>query len=75
MFKVMDEQMQLREVAERLSARHPSVPPATIAEVVQDLHIRFNGAPIREFVPLFVERRAHTALSELSVPYGDVTTA
>jgi len=70
MFKVMDEQMQLREVAERLSAPYPSVPPATIAEVVQDLHVRFSGAPIREFVPLFVERWAHTALSELSVPYG-----
>jgi hypothetical protein len=70
MVKVMDEQTQLREVAERLFARYPSVLPATIAEVVQDLHIRFNGAPIREFVPPFVERRAHTALSELSMPYG-----
>jgi len=70
MVKAMDEQTQLREVAERLSTRYPSVPPVTIAQVVQELHGRFNGAPLREFVPLFVERRAHTALTELSVPYG-----
>jgi hypothetical protein len=68
--KLMDEQTQLQELVGRLSARYPSVPPATISEVVQQQHSRFTGAPIREFVPLFVERQAHTALTELSVPYG-----
>lgn len=69
MFKQTDEQTQLRELAARLSARYPEVPAATVSEVVQDQHNRFRGAPIREFIPLFVERQAHTALTELSVPY------
>jgi len=34
------------------------------------MHNSFNGAPIREFVPLFVERRARSALAELSVSYA-----
>ena len=70
MVKSMDEQAVLGEVVERLAGRYPTLPPDTINDVVHDLPARFNGAPIREFVPLFVERRAHTALNELSVPYG-----
>jgi hypothetical protein len=30
------------------------------------LHVRFDGARVREFVPLFVERHARTALAELA---------
>lgn len=70
MGKTLDEQAQLAEVIERLTASHPSLPPATVAEVVGELHARFNGARIREFVPLFVERNAHRALGELSVSYA-----
>ncbi len=70
MVKVMDEQAQLGEVERRLALGYPTLPPATITEVVQELHARFNGARIREFVPLFVERRAHTALAEFDVSYA-----
>ena len=70
MVKFMDEHAVLGEVVERLAGRYPTLPPDTINDVVRDLHARFDGAPIREFVPLFVERQAHTALTELSVPYG-----
>ena len=58
------------EVAARLEGAYPSVPATTIRDVVCDLHSRFNGAPIREFVPLLVERMAHNALSELSVSWA-----
>lgn len=74
MIKIKDEQQLLGEAVQRLSARYPSVSRATVAKVVHDQHARFSGAPIREFVPLFVERNAQTALAELSVPY-DVATA
>ncbi len=66
----MDEQAVLSEVAERLAGRYPTLPPDTINDVVHDLHARFDGASIREFVPLFVERRAHSALTELSVSHA-----
>jgi hypothetical protein len=40
-----------------------------VSEVVHDLHARFAGARLREYVALFVERRASAALEELSVSY------
>jgi hypothetical protein len=66
----MDEQAVLGEVVQRLAGRYPTLPPEAINDVVHDVHARFDGARIREFVPLFVERRAHSALAELSVSYA-----
>ena len=63
------EQRQLDEVIDRLTARFPAVSRATVSEVVHDVHTRFAGAPLREYVALFVERRACAALEELSVSY------
>ena len=71
----LDEHAQLAELIERLTATYPTLSEATIAEVVHDLHARFNGARLRDFVPLFVERNAHRALTELSVPYDEVVSA
>ena len=70
MVKSLDEQAVLGEVVQRLAGRYPTLPPDAINDVVHDLHTRFDGAKIREFVPLFVERRAHSALAELSVSYA-----
>ena len=70
MVKSMDEQAVLGEVVERLAGRYPTLSPETITEVFHDLHARSDGATIREFVPLFVERNARTALTELSVSYA-----
>ncbi|MCE9515518.1 MAG: hypothetical protein NTY24_13895 [Mycobacterium sp.] len=67
MANVLDEQILLAELVERLTESCPTVPPETVAEVVHSLHARFNEAPIREFVPLLVEREARMALSELFV--------
>ena len=70
MVQVQDEQARLGETVGRLRAIYPTLPVETITEVVHDMHTSFNGAPIREFVPLFVERRARSALAELSVSYA-----
>lgn len=69
------EQRQLDEVIERLTRRYPDVPPATVSEVVHELHSIFAGASVREFVGLFVERRARAALDELSVSYDSMSPA
>lgn len=66
------EQRQLDEVIERLTARYPAVPRSTVSEVVHDLHVAFAGARLREYVALFVERRASAALEELSVSYDSL---
>jgi hypothetical protein len=69
------EQRQLNEAVERLTRRYPEVRPETVSEVVNELHSRFAGARVRDFVPLFVERRANAALEELSVSYDSLLSA
>jgi hypothetical protein len=63
----MTEETQMSELIQRLNARYPRVPLDTITTVVHDTHAAFSGARIREFVPLFVERRARSALTEIAV--------
>ena len=57
-----DEATQIGEVIARVAATHPDCSTADIARVVQTLHAGFDGAKIREFVPLLVEREARDAL-------------
>ncbi|MDT5367342.1 MAG: hypothetical protein QOC62_1773 [Mycobacterium sp.] len=56
-----------RPVVDRLSMSYPTLAGDTVVEVVNDMRAAFNGSRIREFVPLFVERRARAALTELAV--------
>lgn len=72
MVKHLDEQAQLAEVVQRLTIDYPNVAPTAVIEVVNELHARFNGARLREYVPMLVERNARTALAELSVSYEDM---
>ncbi len=45
------------EVAEsELTREFPTVPPQAIHEAIEDEARTFNGAPIRDFVPLLVRR-------------------
>ena len=59
------EQTAIGEVIERLTHRHPTMSPLTVADVVQKMHAKFDGRPIRDFVPLFVERNARAELAKL----------
>ena len=60
------ERTVIDQVVDRLSEKYPDVPGEQVANVVNDCYLRFEGRPIREFVPLFVERGARTRLAELS---------
>ncbi|APE18433.1 hypothetical protein H7J51_10965 [Mycobacterium crocinum] len=51
-----DEQRQIDQVVSRLTELFPYVPDHIITETVDSTYRRFDGARIREFVPLFVER-------------------
>ncbi len=58
----MTEQQIIDQLAQRLADAHTKVEPARVAKVVHEQYARFEGSPIRDFVPLFVERRATAEL-------------
>ncbi len=62
------EEQGISRVIEQLSSRFPQVPVADIEKLVADLRAEFDGRRIREFVPLFVERRAHVVLGGTLTP-------
>jgi hypothetical protein len=70
MVQSMDEQALLVDVVGRLTGSYPMLAPEVIAQVVEELHATFNGAPVRDYVPLFVERKARSALEQLAVSYA-----
>ena len=49
----------------RLVASYQQVEPAQVNRIVQEEYSRFEGRPIRNFVPLFVERHGKDELSKL----------
>jgi hypothetical protein len=59
------EETAIGEVVDRLTHTHPTVSPLTVADVVHKMHAKFDGRPIRDFVPLFVERNAQAELAKL----------
>jgi hypothetical protein len=54
----LSEQTIIDELVARLTNRYPNVPAATVSTVVWDIHSRFEGSRLRDFVPLLVERNA-----------------
>jgi hypothetical protein len=62
----LSEQTVIEQLVDRLSARYPSVPGDKVAEVVNDRYARFDDRPIRDYIPLFVERAARSELAQLS---------
>lgn len=61
----MSEQTIIDELVERLASRYPTIEQATVYSVVRDIHAKFDGRPLRDFVPLFVERNAKYELERL----------
>jgi hypothetical protein len=53
-----EEDRAINEVVERLAQQFPQLPAEEIAGVVSAARPEFAAAPIREFIPLFVERSA-----------------
>ena len=57
---------EIDEVVERLQVRFPDLEQERIRAAVTDAHRAFDGKPIRDFVPVFVERTARTTLNAIS---------
>lgn len=67
-----EEERQITQVVDRVHRRYPHLSAQTVADVVGAIRHQFDGRPIRDFVPLFVERRATAALATLGseIPVG-----
>ncbi len=60
-----NEQTIIGQLVLRLTRYFPAIPPEKVAAVVKEIYTGFEGRPLREFVPLFVERRARRELTRL----------
>ncbi|WP_019969526.1 three-helix bundle dimerization domain-containing protein [Mycobacterium sp. 141] len=58
------EQIALAEVKRRLHQEFPGVAAADVDAAVSDAYARFDRRPIRDFVPLFVEKHARQRLAQ-----------
>jgi hypothetical protein len=61
----LSEQTVIDQIVTRLTNRYPTVSASTVADVVRDMHARFDGRPLRDFVPLLVERHAKNELDRM----------
>jgi hypothetical protein len=61
----LSEQTIIDQLIEGLMRKYPAVPPDTVAVVVRGIHDRFDGRPLRDYVPLLVERRARSELAKV----------
>jgi hypothetical protein len=61
----LSEQQVIDDIAERLSGAFPTVAPDVVSEVVHEKHARFEGRPLRDYIPLFVERNAKRELAKI----------
>ena len=61
-----DEERAIGEVIERLAKQFPQVPAEAVEQVVSQSRPEFDGVPIRDFVPLFVERGAKARLRDMA---------
>jgi hypothetical protein len=62
----LSEDQIIDQLADRLAQDYPKVPADEVVRVVHDKHAHFTGRPVRDFVPLFVERHAKKELTKLS---------
>jgi hypothetical protein len=62
----LSEHQVIDQLADRLVDLYPAIPKDRVVKVVHNKHARFNDRPVRDFIPLFVERYAKAELSKLS---------
>lgn len=58
-----DEAAQIAEVIQRIRDANPEISAADVERAVRVIHAGFDGARVRDFVPLLVERKARTVLA------------
>jgi hypothetical protein len=61
----LSEQQIIDQLAQRLAGVYTDVESDHVARVVNEEYSRFDGRPIRDYIPLFVERHCADRLSRL----------
>ncbi len=61
----LSEQTVIDQLVGRLTSRYPAISQSTLERVVHHVHARFDGRPLRDYVPLLVERSARSELDQL----------
>ncbi|WP_353827760.1 three-helix bundle dimerization domain-containing protein [Agromyces sp. SYSU T0242] len=59
-----DEDQAIESVVVRMMERFPSTSRDRVHAVVDEEHHRYDGRPVRDFVPVLVERAARHRLEE-----------
>jgi len=60
-----DETVAIAKVIDRVNQRFPDLPQRSVESVVWAEYQLFNGHPVRDFVPILVERAAKARLSAM----------
>ena len=61
----ISEDMKIADVERRLAGSYAQFPADEVSTIVQSARQKFAESPIRDFVPLFVERNARARLDKL----------
>jgi hypothetical protein len=61
----ISEETQLGEIQRRLLGEFPSVSPLVVDALIRNEHARFEASRIRDFIPLFVEKRTRRELKRI----------
>jgi hypothetical protein len=64
----LSEDLLIAEVERRLTNKYAHIPTDQVSTAVQRVYAQFGQSPIRDFVPLLVERRASAELATLKEP-------
>jgi hypothetical protein len=59
-----DEVKEMAGIIERLSRQFPAVPEAEVADLTHAAHTVMDGRPIRNYVPVLVERDVKDRLKQ-----------
>jgi hypothetical protein len=54
----------IRQVAERLARQYPELPSGEVEQAVYRAYGTFDESPVRDFVPVLVERASRRELTE-----------
>ena len=57
------EHTALADIERRLAAEFPDASPDDRSAAIKQAYARFDTSPIRDFIPLFVEKRARRQLA------------
>jgi hypothetical protein len=66
----LSEQTVIEQLVDRLASRYPAIAQSIVASVVIETHARFDDRPVRDFIPLLVERNAKSELDRLGATAG-----